>query len=173
MASCEPHRSSAYYSDDIRWCIIWQRHALGCTHNAIATNLNVDVSTVRRILDTFSATGTVSKKAYPAEQAFRKNHWASVAIHSPLFTEKAQYSSTWNYCWCQMHSRVGYHWKCCMQVSKIGITRQRLATYALQWDEELCQQFVADVFLYAQDMLVFIDKTGTNRMDTSEIWLQP
>ena len=65
MASCEPHRSSAY-SDDIRWHISWQRHALGFTHDAIATNLNVDVSTVRRILDTFSATGTVSKKAYPA-----------------------------------------------------------------------------------------------------------
>ena len=73
MASCEPRRSSAY-SDDIHWRIIWQRHALGYTHNAIhvATNLNVDVSTVRRILDTFSATGTVFKKAYPAERAFRK-----------------------------------------------------------------------------------------------------
>ena len=71
MASCEPHRSSAY-SDDIRWRIVWQRHALGHTHQAIATNLNVDVSTVRQILDIFSATGTVSKKAYPAERAFRK-----------------------------------------------------------------------------------------------------
>ena len=66
MASCEPHRSSAY-SDDMRWRIIWQRHALRCTRNAIATNLNVDVSTVRRILEIFSATGTVSKKASPPE----------------------------------------------------------------------------------------------------------
>ena len=71
MASCELRRSSAY-SDDLRWCIIWQRHALECTHNTIATNLNVDVSTVRKILYTFSATGTVSKKAYPAEWAFRR-----------------------------------------------------------------------------------------------------
>ena len=70
MASCEPRRSSAY-SDDMRWRIVWQRHALGCTHT-IATNLNIDVSTVRRTLDIFSATGTVSKKPYPADRAFRK-----------------------------------------------------------------------------------------------------
>ena len=71
MTSCEPHRSSAY-SDDIRWRIVWQRHALGRTHQSIATNVNVDVSTVGRIHDIFSATGTVSKKIYPAEKAYRK-----------------------------------------------------------------------------------------------------
>ena len=50
---------------------MWQRHALGCTHQSIAT-VNVDVSTVRRILDIFSVTGTVSKKTYPTEKAYRK-----------------------------------------------------------------------------------------------------
>ena len=68
---CEPHRSSAY-SDDILWHIMWQRHALGRTHEAIAASVNIDVSTVRQILDIFSATGEVSRKAYPAEKAFIK-----------------------------------------------------------------------------------------------------
>ena len=71
MASCEPHRSSAY-SEDMRWRIVWQKYALGCTNAGIATNLNVDLSSIRRILDIFSATGTVAKKAYPTENAFRK-----------------------------------------------------------------------------------------------------
>ena len=70
MASCEPRRCSAY-NDDLRWRVVWQRRTLGCSHDAIATNPNVDVSTVRGILDIFSATGTVSKKKYPTERAFR------------------------------------------------------------------------------------------------------
>jgi hypothetical protein len=46
----------------MRWRIVWQKHAMGHTN---ATNLNVDLSTVRRILNIFSATGTVAKKVYP------------------------------------------------------------------------------------------------------------
>ena len=46
------------------------------------------------------------------------------------------------------------------------LTRQRLATFTLQRDDLLRQQFVADVSLYARDTLVFIDETGTNRTDT-------
>lgn len=56
----------------------------------------------------------------------------------------------------------------CKFLSKVGFTRQRLATYALQRDEDLRQQFVSDVSLYAQDTLIFIDETGTNRTDT--VW---
>ena len=70
MASCEPHRSSAY-SEDMRWRIVWQKYALGHTNATIATNFNVDLSTIRRTLNTFSAT-TVAKNAYPMENAFRK-----------------------------------------------------------------------------------------------------
>ena len=54
----------------------------------------------------------------------------------------------------------------CTFLSKVGFTRQRLATYALQRDEDLCRQFVTDVSLYAQDTLIFIDETRTNRTDT-------
>ena len=166
MASCEPYRSSAY-SDDIRWRIVWQRHALGRTHQAIATNVNVDVSTVRRILDIFSATGTVSKKAYPAEKAFRKISEPVQLFILHLLLEKPGI---------YLHE-ITANIKCtlgldltesavCKFLSRIGFTRQRLATYALQRDEDLRHQYVADVSLYAQDTLIFIDETGTNRTDT-------
>ena len=52
-----------------------------------------------------------------------------------------------------------------MQISKIGFTHQQLATYALQQEEDLHHQYV-EVSLYAQDMLIFIDETGTNCTDT-------
>ena len=43
-----------------------------------------------------------------------------------------------------------------------------MATYALQRDEDLRQQFVADVFLYAQDTLIFVYESGTNCTDTAQ-----
>ena len=39
--------------------------------------------------------------------------------------------------------------------------------YALQQDEDLRQQFVADVSSVAQDTLIFVDGTGTNCTDTA------
>ena len=71
MTSCEPRRSSAY-SDDLRWRMVWQSEALGCSYSTIAQNLNVDKSTVCRTIQLFYSTGTVSKRDYPKESAGRK-----------------------------------------------------------------------------------------------------
>ena len=38
----------------------------------IANNLNVDISTVKRVLWIFTTTGNVCKKPYPSERAYRK-----------------------------------------------------------------------------------------------------
>ena len=54
----------------------------------------------------------------------------------------------------------------CKFLSEIGFRCQQLATFALQRDDLLHQQFVADVSLYVRDTLIFIDETGTNRTDT-------
>ena len=69
--SCQPRRTKAY-NEDLRWRIVWQGEALGLSQARIAANLNVDRSTVSRILSLFRHTGEVNKKVYPKEQAFRK-----------------------------------------------------------------------------------------------------
>ena len=71
MAFCEPRRSSAY-SEDLRWTMVWQSEALGCSYSTITQNLNVDKSTVCRTLQLFYSTGTVSKHDYPKKSAARK-----------------------------------------------------------------------------------------------------
>lgn len=71
MTSCESRRSSAY-SEDLRWRIVWQREGLGYTYKQIATNLNVDASTVSRTLHLFRNSGSVCKKVYPKDRSFRK-----------------------------------------------------------------------------------------------------
>ena len=71
MASCEPHRTSAY-SEDLRWRMVWQVEALGYSHERVAQNVGVDKSTVSRTLELFLSTGSVSKRPYPKDKAFRK-----------------------------------------------------------------------------------------------------
>jgi len=71
MASREPHCSSAY-SEDLRWRMVWQSEALGCSYSTIAQNLNVDKSTVCRTIQLLYSTGTVSKRDYPKDSTARK-----------------------------------------------------------------------------------------------------
>jgi transposase len=55
--------------------MVWQKEALGYTCAKIAQNLCVDKSTVSRTLKLFHTThvtGSVSKRPYPKERAFRK-----------------------------------------------------------------------------------------------------
>ena len=70
VTSIEPSRSSAY-ANDLRWQIVWQCEALAHKPSQVAENLHVDEATVRRVLRTFRATGTVDKRPYLAERAFR------------------------------------------------------------------------------------------------------
>ena len=71
MVSCEPRCSSAY-SEDLRWRMVWESEALGCSYSTIAQNLNVDKSMVCRTIQLFYSTGTVSKRDYPKESPARK-----------------------------------------------------------------------------------------------------
>ena len=61
--SCEPRQKSAY-SNDLWWRMVWQREVLGYKYQVVAQNLNVDLSTVWRIVKLFRNLGSVDKKHY-------------------------------------------------------------------------------------------------------------
>ena len=54
MASFENKQTIAYESD-LRWCMVYQSCVQGLTLREIASNLNVDHSTVCRVLKIFEA----------------------------------------------------------------------------------------------------------------------
>ena len=54
--SCERNRTAAY-SLDIRWRIVYQVIGLGEAHKNVAEHLNVNPSTVHRIITCFEQTG--------------------------------------------------------------------------------------------------------------------
>ena len=82
MSSCEPSRSSAY-SKDMRWRIVWQSYGLGVSNKEIASNLNIDVCTVRRIISIFTTTQDVCKRPYPSDRAYRKINDTAILHHLP------------------------------------------------------------------------------------------
>ena len=60
------------YGEVLRLRMVWQREALGHTYDQIASNLTVDISTVQRTVQLFLNSGSVCKRPYHKERAFRK-----------------------------------------------------------------------------------------------------
>lgn len=163
MASCEPHRSSAY-SEDLRWRMVWQCEALGYTHARVAENLGVDRSTVSRTLQLFHTTGSICKKLYPKEKAFRKlTTPAQLLILNLVVMKPGIYLQ-------EIQDELQNVLLLTVDISTIcrfllnnGLTRQKLCLVATQRDEFTRQQYILDVSVYKPEMLVFLDETGADR----------
>ena len=163
MDSCESGRSSAY-SEDLRWRMVWQKHALGLNSLDIAKNLNVHRSTVDRVLQIFLSTGCVSKKSYPKEAAFRKitpvcaMFILNLVISNPAIYLHEVQASVEEFLLIDIHiSTIATF------LSSSGFSRQKLRQIALQRDEFERAQYVSDVSVYSMEMFVFIDETGADR----------
>ena len=166
MISCEPQRSSTY-SEDMRWRVVWQSEGLGFPPKDIALNLNIDVSTVRRVLLIFQTTGDICKRIYPSERAYRKiTEPVQLYILYLILSRPGVYLRE---IVCDLSTVLGLdvtESAICKFLKKIGFSRQKLALYALQRDETLRQQYVTDVTIYPRETLFFVDETGTDRKDT-------
>ena len=160
MTSCEPRRSSAY-SEDLRWRIVWQSQALGHSREAIASSLNIDTSTVKRILSLFATSGDVSKKPYPADRAYRKIN--EPVQHFILYLVLDRPGIYLREIVTEVSTVLGLditESAVCKFLKKAGFSHHKLATYALQRDDTLRAQYASDVSLYQRDSLLFIDETA-------------
>ena len=163
MSSCEPHHTSAY-SEDLRWRMVWQVEALGYSKEQVARNVGVHKSTVSRTLELFYSTGSVGKKQYPKEKAFRKLTTPAQLLILHLVLEKPgiylyeiQRDIT-DVLQLQIDTST-----ICRFLHQSGFTRQKLRLVAVQRDNFLRQKFALDVSLYRPDMLVFLDETGSDQ----------
>ena len=96
----------------------------------------------KRITNTFSATGTICKQPYPTENAFR-------IITKPV--KLFIFHLALVYCSGEVSATLGVtvsESAICKVLEKGSFTHQKLAVYAIQQDEALRQQFVADVSMY-------------------------
>ena len=162
QSSCEPKRSSAY-SEDLRWRIVWQSEALQYKPARIAENLNIDESTVRRILNIFLNSGTVSKRPYPSEKSFRIITDAVLLFIVHLLLRKP--GIYLREIVSELRETLGVDTSesaVCKALKKACFMQQKLATYV---EDSLRQRFVREVSLYSKDLLIFVDETGSDSTD--------
>lgn len=163
--SCEPRRKSAY-STDLRWRMVWQREVLGFKYQVIANNLNVDPSTVWRIVKCFNTSGTVDKKKYSRSKLYQKlTPPLELAVLHFVLLNPGTY----------LHEIQGFLREygseispsaICRFLHRVGFSRQKLKVVAKQRDAELRAQYVCDIAMYRPDMMIFLDETGSDRRDS-------
>ena len=163
MTSYEPGRTSAY-SEDLRWRIVWQSELLEYSQQRIAQNLGVDQSTVSRTIQLFHSTGSVSKRPYPKERAFRKLTSPCQLLIFHLVVQRPRIYLH------EIQSELSSLLLIDVDISTIsrflceaGFSRQKLKQVALQQDAFLRLQYISNMSVYTADMLVFVDETGCDR----------
>lgn len=159
----QSQRSKAY-SSDLRWRMVYQKHILGHTFSKIAENLNVDVSTVRRILCLFEETGTVSSLQGYREVPLKKlNAQDKISLISTILENPTTYLHELKSILLQS-SGIDISTSCiCKFLHNSGFSHKKLTLRAQQRCMELRQKFTNDMTIYAPDMLVFVDETGTDK----------
>ena len=162
-SSCEPRRTNAY-SEDLRWRMVWQREGLGKKCSDVAVNLGVDPATVSRTVARFRQTGDVQKKSYPSDRAFRKLTLCLefMIIHLVLMRPGVLLREIQ----AELLDLTGADISLstiCRFLHKSGFTRQKLRLVALQRDNLLRSQFASDVSIFNQEMLIFLDETGSDK----------
>lgn len=163
--TCELGRRSAY-SEDLRWRIVWQREVLGYKYGQVASNLNVDVSTVWRIVKLFQETGCVDKKKYPQQRAFRKltTPLQLTVLHLVLERPGIYLREIHSELFELAGADISYS-QICRFLSDMGFSRQKIKYTALQRDQRLRFLYKNDVSVYHPDMLIFLDESGFDRRD--------
>ena len=167
--SCEPKRTKAY-SEDIKWRMVYLVKFLGKAYNEIASNLNVDASTVCRTVSLFDTTGDVCPKQYPPNTGTVKLTVIDrflileLVIDKPgiLYLREIQQ---------QLAQDTGTEVDTstiCRFLHSSGFIGQKLVITAKQRSDELRAEYMMDmqVYLGHPEFLVFVDETGTDRRDS-------
>ena len=159
----EPERSKAY-SDDLRWRMVYQRCLLGLSYPEIAAHLNVDKSTVYRVVHLFEETGTAcSIQGYREKPQKKITPRDEVAIPTAVVNNPSTYLRELKHHLLMLTGTDVCTASICNILHKNSFSHKKLAFRAEQRSEELRLKFMAEMTAYEPEMLVFVDETGTDK----------
>lgn len=135
---------------------------LGLSYREVAGNLNVDPSTVSRVVARFECTGSVDTK--PRSGAPCKLSTFDEFLIIDTILEKP---SSFLYEIQRLVTGTDVtEATICRVLKKNNFSRKKLRHIAIQQNASLRAQFLSDVSIYDPEMLVFIDETGTDRRNS-------
>ena len=136
--------------------MVYQKEGLSLSYSSIASNLNVHISTVIRVVERFRETGTVTKKPYPTEKLNKKlTQVLQFFILDLVLTNPGIYLHE-----IQLKIQEEFYvtidcLTICRFLHKSGFSQQRLRIVAIQQNASLRATHAIDVSLYHNDMLIF------------------
>lgn len=167
MTTAQPQRTSPY-SDELRWRMVYQSYGLNLSYRQIAANLNVDVSTVSRVINRYEETGDVSKKRHPHGHDHHLKRLTPtdeflilelVAEKPGIYLRELRAEIFKNTGTQISESTI------CTFLRKNGFTRRKLSRVAGQRCDFLRSQFMEDLSIFSMDMFVFVDESGSDNRD--------
>ena len=166
--SFETSRSQAY-SEDLQWRMVYQRKFLGRTYRQIAECINVDPSTVSRVLQLFDSTGTVKKLDYPENFGTKKLANIEKLLILQLVIEKPgiYLDEIADKVKIESGTEVSRA-TICRFLQKSGFTRQKMVIEAQQRCEFLRTKYLIEMSIYTghPEFFIFVDETGADRRDS-------
>ena len=143
------------------------REVLGLKLGEVAKRLNVDTSTVWRVVRLFNCTGTVAKRPYPADRRAKKlTNGVKFYILNYVVEKPHSYLREIQ---AEVETVTGDDISAsslCRLLKEMNFSRQKMQMVAKQQDDQLRSAFRCDVTLYEPHMLVFIDETGFDRRNS-------
>ena len=141
--------------------MVYQRLMSGLTYEQIASNLNVDPSTVWRTVWKFEEDGTVEARKHEGEKT-RTVYDELLIIQTVLDNPSIYLSELQRRVEETTNTSISKSTICCfLHWQKFSC--KKLTKIASQRSQELREKFLIDCSVYKPEMLVFIDKTGCDR----------
>ena len=137
---------------------------MGLSFDKIATNLNINQSTARRITNLFSATESVTKKSYDKPYLPRKVtnvvqcFILQLVLQCPGITLRKIKSNVSLILQVEIDEST-----ICRFLLSRGFTRQKMQIIARQRDDHECAVYAAEMSVYNPEMLIFLNETGFDK----------
>jgi transposase len=164
MATAEPGRK-APYGKDLRWRMVYQRLAMNLELADIASNLNVSISTVSRTIALFMKTGSVAPRKKICRINFCFTEEEELLIIGLIFEHPSMYLDEIVR---EIVDLLGIEVSLstvCRLLKRYGITRKKVRQVAQQRCYTLRGMYIAHIYNFDLNMLVWLDETGTDKRD--------
>jgi transposase len=161
----EPGRT-APYANDLRWRVVWKHIALELPFRNIANNLSISVGMAYNIFKRFQDTGEVDPKPVTRRESLRKldNHHRLYVLGLIVASPDLHLSELVD----KVHEITGitvHVSTICRLLAEHRFTRKKVQHFALQRRMELRAEFMASVYMFPEEMFVWIDESGSDSKD--------
>lgn len=165
MTSAEPKRTSAY-SQDIVLRVVWMRLGMDLTFRSIADRLQIGLGSAHRLYQRYVRTGNFAARKRPDRPQCRKlDEHHGLLILTFLMENPAMYLVEICAKVQEVTGTTVSGATVCRLLQKHGYTRKKIRQVAKQRSEELRGLFMARVFYFPREFLVWCDETGSDQRD--------